>query len=112
MNNKKLKIEELKLPGAKVGNFTKKAIRAIPINKKSKIESKDIKTILDSLLKQGIKSQNISISCMGIDGRHFTLKSFSDFQLKDYTDEDYILNKVKDDSKFGLYEYVDVIVKK
>jgi hypothetical protein len=107
-----LKIEELKLNGAKVGNFTKKAIRAIPINKKSKIESKDVKTILDSLLKQGIKSQNISISCMGIDGRHFTLKSFSDFQLKDYTDEDYILNKVKDDSKFGLYEYVDVIVKK
>jgi hypothetical protein len=49
---------------------------------------------------------------MGIDGRHLTVKSFSDYQLKDYTDEDYILNKVKDDSKFGLYEYVDVIVKK
>jgi hypothetical protein len=112
MNNKKLKIEELKLNGAKVGNFTKKAIRAIPSDKKRKIESKDVKTILDGLLKQGIKSQNISISCMGIDGRHFTVKSFSDYQLKDYTDEDYILNKVKDDSKFGLYEYVDIIVKK
>ncbi len=36
MSNKKLKIEELKLNGAKVGNFTKKAIRAIPSDKKKK----------------------------------------------------------------------------
>ncbi len=112
MNKEKLKFKVLNQDGVKIGNFTKKAMRAIPSNKQQRINTNDIKTILDNLLSQGIKSQNISISCMGIDGRHFTVKSFSDYQLKDYTDEDYILNKVKDDSKFGLYEYVDIIVKK
>ena len=93
------------------GKYNLKGTRMAPKQDK-KLGINDVRKLFNGLVNtKGINKNRISIFVKTIDGRYLNIKSYKDDNIKDWDDEEYLRNKVKDNIKFGNFEFVDFYVK-
>ncbi len=70
------------------------------------IKYKQIREIYSIIIASGIDASKVSIAGMG-PANYYTFKSWVENDLKDFDEEDYFKNRVKDASKFDGFKFCD-----
>jgi hypothetical protein len=94
----------------KKGAYNRKTVRIAKKNNKF-MSVEEVKQFYDKLIESGTDENAINITVKTIDGRALTLKAFEDDNIRPWDDDEYTKNKVKDDSKFREFLFVDFILK-
>jgi hypothetical protein len=106
MNNYNIKEYDNKSKGA----YNRKTVRiAKKTNKTMSVD--EVRQFYDTLIENGTEAEKINITVKTIDGRSLTLKHYDDDDIKPWDDEEYTKNKVKDNTKFREFLFVDFILK-
>jgi len=88
----------------------KRTIKRIKPAGNNQLTIRQVRQIFETLQKK-YKPEQLSITTKFIDGNMKTIKTYEDEDVRDWDEENYYKNKVKDYSKFGHFEFVDIYIK-
>ena len=108
---KKFNITQKK--GKTKGKYNEEVINITPKGQTTKplMTMNDLKKFYDKMASSGIKSRNIIVKIEGKTGFH-TIKGQGDKSIREYDDEEYWKDKVKNPEEFTNFYFAQIIIRK